>query len=100
LLLRIYSKVSVRVRDSVRVRNSVSVRAGVMIVIITLTLTMTMMILIVIIIMIIIITLTLTLIGRVLTNWCMMSAPGHVFLKAAMDSFTKLVRLGLKSGLG
>ena len=31
--------------------------------------------------------------GRVLTNWCMMSAPNHTFLSAALNTFVKLSKL-------
>lgn len=30
--------------------------------------------------------------GRILTNWCIMSAPGHIFLSSALETFVKLSR--------
>jgi mannosyltransferase OCH1-like enzyme len=30
--------------------------------------------------------------GRILTNWCLMSAPGHIFLSSALETFVKLSR--------
>lgn len=30
--------------------------------------------------------------GRILTNWCIMSAPGHIFLNSALETFVKLSR--------
>ena len=31
--------------------------------------------------------------GRYVTNWCLMSAPRHLFFRAALESFTSLVKL-------